>query len=273
MRADVYLAQNGLSQSRSRAQADIDAGRLFVNGRNITKASFDISDGDTVELRGEEMPFVGRGGMKLKGAIELFGCEADSEVFRVMGYAFAPKGKICVDVGASTGGFTDCLLQNGAEKVYAVDCGSGQLHEKLRIDPRVINIENFNARELSAEKLGELCDVAVMDVSFISQTAILPAVYNTLKEGGELISLIKPQFEAGRSALGNNGVVKNAKYRAEAVRNVLRCADGLGFLTSGLCVSPITGGDGNIEYLAYFVKKCDINAKRISEKEILQITK
>ncbi len=274
MRADVYLAEKGFSQSRARAQSDISEGRLYVNGKNITKAAFDIKEGDKVELRGEEMPYVGRGGLKLRGAVELFGREEltmNDKVFRVAGQIFEPKGKICVDVGASTGGFTDCLLQNGAKKVYAVDCGSGQLHEKLKNDTRVVNIENFNARELSAELLGEYTDCAVMDVSFISQTLIFPALASVLKDGAELISLIKPQFEAGKKALGNNGVVKNAKDRADAVKNVIRCSMLHGFTLAGLAVSPIKGGDGNTEYLAYFVKNLPAD-KEITDKQIQKIT-
>ncbi len=275
MRADVYLAENGFTQSRARAQADIAEGRLYVNGKCVTKAAFNIKDSDKVELRGEDMPYVGRGGLKLKGALDIFG-ECDflpkEGIFRVDGQVFSPSGKVCVDIGASTGGFTDCLLQNGAKKVYAVDCGSGQLHEKLKNDSRVINIENFNARELSADTFGEQADCAVMDVSFISQTLILSSVFGVLKDRGELISLIKPQFEAGRKALGNGGVVKNGKLRADAVKTVIKCAKALGLVLVGLTVSPIKGGDGNIEYLAYFVKNA-LADKEISEKEIEKITK
>ncbi len=273
MRADIYLTENGFCPSRARAQADIAEERLYVNGKIVKKASFDIKEGDAVELCGEDMPYVGRGGLKLKGAIDLFCAELppNDGVFRATGYVFLPNGKICVDVGASTGGFTDCLLQNGAKKVYAVDCGSGQLHEKLKNDARVVNIEKFNARELSLEALGEQADCAVMDVSFISQTLILPAISNVLKDRGELISLIKPQFEAGRKALGNGGVVKNAKFRAEAVKTVIKCAKTQGFILAGLAASPIKGGDGNIEYLAYFVKNAPVD-KEISEKEIQKIT-
>ncbi len=274
MRADVYLAENGYSQSRARAHADIAEGRLYINGKCVKKSSFDVKDGDKVELRGEDMPYVGRGGLKLKGALDIFGSDVTSQtegIFRVSGQVFDPKGRVCADIGASTGGFTDCLLQNGATKVYAIDCGSGQLHEKLRNDKRVINIENFNAREISVDTLGEQADCAVMDVSFISQTLILPALAEVLKDGGELVSLIKPQFEAGRMALGNGGVVKNAKYRADAVKTVIRCARSLGLTLMGLAVSPIKGGDGNTEYLAYFVKNA-LADKEISEKEIQEIT-
>ncbi len=276
MRADVYLAEKGLSQSRSRAQADIASGRLYVNGKCVTKSSFDINEGDKVELRGEDMPYVGRGGLKLNGALDMFGCEESSSndgAFRIAGNVFSPKGKVCADIGASTGGFTDCLLQNGASKVYAVDCGYGQLHEKLVNDPRVVNIENFNARELSADVTDGEVDVAVMDVSFISQTLILPAVYATLKDGGELISLIKPQFEAGKNALGHKGVVKNDKYRILAVKSVLAFAKAIGFSLVGLAKSPITGGDGNTEYLAYFIKRSTIVKTEIDEKQLESIVK
>ncbi len=275
MRADVYLFEKGLCQSRSRAQAEISAGRLYVNGKYVTKSSFDISEADTVELRGEKMPYVGRGGLKLKGALELFGTAelAQKDIFRVAGRVFDPCGRVCVDVGASTGGFTDCLLQNGARRVYAIDCGSGQLHESLLADPRVVNIENFNARELSADVTNGEAELAVMDVSFISQTLILPAVYRTLTDGGELISLIKPQFEAGKSALGHKGIVKNDRYRLTAVKTVLASAETIGFSLAGLARSPITGGDGNTEYLAYFIKGSLSQKEELTDKMLEKIVR
>lgn len=256
MRADVYLFSHGMSESRTRAGVDIENGRLFVNGKPIKKSSYDIKEGDNVELRGEAMPFVGRGGLKLAGAIEAFGTKGNTvsgaSSFLAGNACFDPKGAVCVDIGASTGGFTDCLLHAGAKKVFAVDCGSGQLHEKLRADGRVINIENFNARELTAEFLGERCDVAVMDVSFISQVLLYPAAARILKPQGQFITLIKPQFEAGRAALGNNGVVRDKKVHAGVILQTVNAAKEYGFLLSGLARSPITGGDGNAEYLAFY---------------------
>lgn len=238
MRADLYLTRHGLCESRTRAKSDIESGRLYVNGKAVEKCAFDIRDGDTVELCGEKMPFVSRGGLKLLGAINAFGLDV--------------SGLVAVDIGASTGGFTDCLLQNGAKKVYAVDCGRDQLHERLKNDARVVSIEGFNARELTAETLGESCDIAVMDVSFISQTLLYGAVKSTVKDGGLLVSLIKPQFEAGRAAVHSGGIVKDCRAREGAVKKVLTAAEENGLGICGLERSPITGGDGNIEYLALF---------------------
>ena len=241
MRADIYLHTRGYCESRSRASSDIKSGCLYVNGKNIKKNSFEISDGDTVELRGRSTVYVGRGGDKLEKALTEFCIDI--------------KGTVCADIGASTGGFTDCLLRHGAVKVYAVDCGCGQLHPSLRSDPRVKNIEKFNARLLTPDTFGEKCDVAVMDVSFISQTAIIPAVVRVLKDGGKLITLIKPQFECGKEHIGKNGIVRKAEYRAEAVSKVLSAASDHGLSQEGLCESPIKGGDGNTEFLAYFVMR------------------
>ena len=238
MRADVYLTVGGLSESRARAKRSIEEGRLSVNGKCVKKCSYEISEGDAVELRGEDMPFVSRGGLKLLGAIKTFGIDVN--------------GLDAVDIGASTGGFTDCLLQHGASKVYAVDCGKDQLHQKLRNDPRVISIEGFNARELTAGTLGQQCDIAVMDVSFISQTLLYGAVKSTVKDGGSFVSLIKPQFEAGRGAIGRGGIVKDKKIHVSVISDVLDKARACGLFASGLAVSPIEGGDGNTEYLALF---------------------
>jgi 23S rRNA (cytidine1920-2'-O)/16S rRNA (cytidine1409-2'-O)-methyltransferase len=238
MRADSYLASNGYCESRSRAQASIEGGLVFVNGVPVTKCSFDIKDGDKVELKGQIIPYVGRGGFKLAGALDSFG--------------LSPKGLTCVDIGASTGGFTDVLLQRGAFRVYAVDCGRGQLHPSLVSDKRVVNIEGFNARELSSQTLGQECDMAVMDVSFISQTLLLEAVKKTLAENGIFVTLIKPQFEVGREHIGKGGIVKDRAIHREAIRKVVLCASENGFTLMGLDVSPISGGDGNREYLAFF---------------------
>lgn len=239
MRADVFLYEKGYCESRTKAAEACKEGRLFVNGKKITKSSFEINEGDEVELKAGGLRYVGRGGLKMEGAINAFGLEVG--------------GMTCVDIGASTGGFTDCLLQNGAKKVYAVDCGSGQLHSSLLKNERVVNIENFNARELDAETLGEKCDLAVMDVSFISQTLIHGAVRRVLKDGGLFVTLIKPQFEAGKSALGKGGIVKDEKARKNACKAVILSAEGVGFALKGLTLSPISGGDGNVEYLALFV--------------------
>ncbi|MBE6596179.1 MAG: TlyA family RNA methyltransferase [Ruminococcaceae bacterium] len=259
MRIDVYLAAYGHTRSRKKAQDLIDAGAVFVDGSEVKKASEQINESIEHEIRIEQVfKYVSRGGMKLEAALNAFSLNV--------------SGKRAVDVGASTGGFCDCLLQRGAVKVYAVDAGYGQLHESLAADPRVVNIEHFNARELSPEIIGELCDVATADVSFISQTYIIPAVASVLRDGGSFVSLIKPQFEAGKAGVGKNGIVVSAAYRYLAVKRVIECAHENGFDCAGLITSPITGGDGNIEYLAHFVKRsCAV--PRITDKMILAITK
>ena len=215
----------------------IDKNIVYADGEKVTKSSQNI-DGAVIEIRGEVLPYVGRGGLKLKGAIDRFGIDVSSLV--------------CIDVGASTGGFTDCLLQHGAKKVYAVDCGHGQLDPKLLGDPRVISMEGFNARELSPCAIPEPCDIAVMDVSFISQTLIHPALKTVMKDNAVFLSLIKPQFELGRSLVGKKGIVKDEKSRKAAIDKVVESARVCGFKLIDICTSPITGGDGNIEYIGYF---------------------
>ena len=241
MRLDKYLAQQGLADSRTRAAGMIEAGLVKVNGILQKKVSFDVPDGATVEITGALLPFVSRGGLKLKGALDVFG--------------LSPKGMVCADIGASTGGFTDCLLQEGAVKVYAIDSGRDQLHEKLRTDSRVVSMESFNARSLTPAHLGEPIDLAVTDVSFISQTLLHEAIASVLKDGGLFVSLIKPQFEVGRENLGKGGIVKNPKVRREAARRVMASALSAGLSPIAITESPIAGGDGNIEYLAYFRKQ------------------
>ncbi len=241
MRLDKYLAEHALADSRTRAAQMIEAGLIRVNGAVQKKPSFDVPDGASVEVAGQLLPYVSRGGLKLKGALDAFG--------------ISPGELVCADIGASTGGFTDCLLQEGAVKVYAVDSGRDQLHEKLRSDPRVVSMESFNARGLTPVHLGEQVDLAVTDVSFISQTLLHEAIASILKDGGIFISLIKPQFEVGRENLGKGGIVKNPKVRREAARRVLTSAMAAGLAPIAVTVSPVTGGDGNVEYLAYFRKQ------------------
>lgn len=255
MRADIYLVENGYVESRNKAIRLINEGKVTVDGRFIKKQSEDISSQEhKVELL-EKEKYVGRGGLKLEGAIEHFGIEV--------------RGKRCIDVGASTGGFTDCLLQKGAAHVCAVDSGRGQLHKRLLDDIRVTSIEGFNARELSAEKFG-CFDIAVIDVSFISQTLLHGPVSSILSDGAMFISLIKPQFEAGRSALGKNGMVKKAQNRADAVLRVVESASFYDLGLVGLIRSPIDGGDGNREYLALF-KKGYVTS--ITEENLKKLTK
>ena len=240
MRIDVYLTANGFCESRNRAARLIDEGKVIFDGKVVSKASFEVSEGEhTVEIT-EKDGFVGRGGLKLEGAIEHFSLDV--------------SGKRCIDVGASTGGCTECLLRHGAAHVCAVDSGRGQLHKSLLEDIRVTSVEGFNARALTPDEFG-LFDVAVMDVSFISQTLIHPALCSVLREGAVLVSLIKPQFEAGKSALGKNGIVKKPSDREMAIRRVLESAKACGLCIEDVIRSPIVGGDGNREYLAVFIKK------------------
>lgn len=239
MRIDLYLVEKGFCESRSRAARLISEGKIVLDGKSITKASFDVDDGEhNIEIT-ELDRFVGRGGLKLEGAIERFGIDVE--------------GKRCIDVGASTGGFTDCLLQRGAAHVCAVDSGRGQLHSRLLEDIRVTSLEGFNARALSPEDFGYF-DVAVMDVSFISQTLIHKPLSSVLNDGAIFITLIKPQFESGKSALGKGGIVKKASDRYAAVIRVLDSAAMCDFQLLGVMRSPIDGGDGNREYLAVFRK-------------------
>lgn len=238
MRLDVYLNENNMCESRKKASDCIKEGLVRVNGRVVIKPAFDVSEGDTVEIVGDTCPYVGRGGYKLEGALKMFGVDV--------------SGAVCIDVGSSTGGFTDCLLQHGASKVFAVDSGKDQLHERLRSDPRVVCMESCNARGLTPADIGQLCDVAVMDVSFISQTLLHEGVASVLKDGGLFISLIKPQFEVGKSGIGKNGIVKDEKIRRSACTKVVEKALEYGFVNVGIIDSPIAGGDGNREYLALF---------------------
>ena len=239
MRIDLYLSKNGFADSRQKAKGLLEKELVKLNGKIVTKSSQEVLESDTVEVTGSALAYVGRGGLKLEGALVSFG--------------FDPKGLVCADIGASTGGFTDCLLQNGAAKVYAVDAGHGQLHKKLQNDPRVVNMENCNAKALDRSLIPEPINLAVMDLSFISQTLIYPALTRILQNNSVLISLIKPQFEAGRSGIGKNGIVKDKKVHRHVIESILETAKVFHLHCMALAVSPITGGDGNIEYLAKFV--------------------
>ena len=244
MRLDVYLADSGLLSSRTEAKRFIDEGAVFVDGTQIMKPSFDVSGlEDKIFIDRSIKQYVSRGGVKLKGALTAFG--------------ISPKGKSCLDIGASSGGFTDCLLQEGATRVIAVDSGSGQMVDSLRRDDRVTVVENYNARYMSRADFDYAPDLAVMDVSFISATYIIPCVYDVLVDGGEFVCLIKPQFEVGKQGIGKGGIVKDAKARDLAVKKVVDCAVQIGFEKLNLIQSPIKGGDGNIEFLAHFLKKGD----------------
>ena len=240
MRLDVYLASTGAAKSRSRAAQLISGGFVAVNGKIITKPAYDIVETDDIRVLGEEHQYVGRGGMKLEGALDRFAVDV--------------QGLVCADIGASTGGFTDCLLQRGAAHVYAVDSGHDQLDPKLKNDRRVTNLEGCNARYLTVDLLGRPCDCAVSDLSFISQTLVLPAVSGILNDGAVYIALIKPQFECGKEAVGRGGLVKDKKQHIAAVRRVIACAAENALAPCGIMKSPITGGDGNTEFLMYAVK-------------------
>ena len=238
MRLDVYLTEHGMVSSRTEAKGFITDSAVKVNGKVITKPAFDVLEDAVVEIDKSSKKYVGRGGMKLEAAIAAFGISVE--------------GKKAIDIGASSGGFTDCLLQNGAASVIALDSGTAQLVEKLRKDARVVSIENYNARYMVAEDLPYVPDLCVMDVSFISATYIIPAIRRVLAPMSDFICLIKPQFEVGKSGLGKGGIVKNAKLRRDAVDKVVKFAEENGFKCQKLIESPIIGGDGNIEFLAYF---------------------
>lgn len=235
MRLDVCLFERGLAKSRSFAKALVDEGYVTVDGRTVKKASYDVTEENEIVVTGVPYEYVSRGGVKLSAALDSFNISVENAV--------------CADIGASTGGFTDCLLRRGAAQVYAVDSGSGQLAKEIAQDKRVVNIENFNARYLTHESLGCLCDVAVMDVSFISQTLILPAVKNVLKDSGVLVSLIKPQFECGKEGPGKGGIVRDKSIAHNAVMRVISSARENFLGCVGLIKSPVTGGDGNTEFL------------------------
>lgn len=238
MRIDKYLYEQGYAKSRSYALTMINQNIVYCNGKSVTKASLNVSENDVIEIRGEILKYVSRGGLKLEKALKHFNVTVN--------------GAICVDIGASTGGFTDCLLQEGASRVYAIDSGREQLASKLRADPRVISIENTNVRFIDENTLPEQCDVAVCDVSFISQTLLHTNIAMLLKDSATFITLIKPQFEVGRSGLSKHGIVKNDDLRRAAQTKVIESATACGFKLLGLTDSPIQGGDGNLEYLACF---------------------
>ena len=241
MRIDLYLAEAGIVSSRTEARRCIEGGLVTVDGKEITKPSFDVSGlEELVAVKPRERSFVGRGGLKLEGAFECFGISAE--------------GKLCVDIGASSGGFTDCLLQHGAKHVIALDSGRDQLVESLRRDARVTSVEGYNARYMTPSDLPYTPQLAVMDVSFISATYIIPALSHCLVEGADFVLLIKPQFEVGREGVGKGGIVKSQSARDAAVKRVTECASGFGFRLMRMIESPIRGGDGNIEYLAHFVR-------------------
>ena len=235
-RLDVVLVEKGLASSREKAKALIMAGKVLVDEKKIDNAGTEINPELPIRLLGQDIPYVSRGGLKLEKALQVFPVDM--------------TGKVVADIGASTGGFVDCALQNGAVKVFAIDVGYNQLDWKLRSDARVINMEKTNARYLEADSLGEMVDIITTDVSFISLEKILPPAMAFLKDGGHVLALIKPQFEAGREHLNKNGIVKSEKVRLKVVSDILEFSKSCGYEVLGSTASPIEGGSGNTEYLA-----------------------
>lgn len=254
-RLDVAVFEQGYAPSREKAKAIIMAGIVYVNNQKVDKAGFELKEGDVLEVRGKTLQYVSRGGLKLEKAMQEF--------------PITLEGKICMDVGASTGGFTDCMLQNGAVKVYSVDVGYGQLAWKLRTDERVVNLERTNFRYATREQIPDEVDFASVDVSFISLKHILPNLNTLLAMDGQAVCLIKPQFEAGKEKVGKKGVVRDLNVHLEVVENVINLALENGFSVMGLQFSPIKGPEGNIEYLIYLNKSQepvvsdDVNAKEL----------
>lgn len=253
-RLDVLLVKKGLAPSREKAKAVIMAGSVYVDGQKEDKAGsvFD-EESAQIEVRGHALPYVSRGGLKLEKALKVF--------------PITLTGKICMDIGASTGGFTDCMLQNGAAKVYSVDVGYGQLDWKLRQDDRVVCMEKTNFRYVTPEDIPDVLDFASVDVSFISLDKILTPAYALLKEQGEMVALIKPQFEAGREKVGKKGVVRDPKVHEEVISRIVRHADEVSFEVLDLSYSPIRGPEGNIEYLIHLRK----NPERTVYPDILAV--
>lgn len=239
-RLDVLLVQRGFFPSREKAKTTIMEGLVYVNGQKEDKAGMKFPSDAVIEVRGHALRYVSRGGLKLEKAVNEFGIDLE--------------GRVCMDIGASTGGFTDCMLQNGAAKVYSIDVGYGQLDWSLRNDSRVVCMEHFNARNLSPEDVPDTPSFSSIDVSFISLRLILGPVMNALSDDGSIAALIKPQFEAGRDKVGRKGVVRDPLVHEEVIASVLESAAGLGLRVKGLTFSPVTGPEGNIEYLAFFGK-------------------
>ena len=241
MRLDIALVERGLAPSRSKAKEMILNGAVLQTGASATRPSAEVAEGDALTVLPNDLQrYVGRGGLKLEGALD--------------GFGLSPAGCVCADIGASSGGFTDCLLSRGARLVYAIDSGRDQLHPSLRQNSAVVVMEETNARYLKAETFDPPVSFAVMDVSFISQTLLHERIYAILSSGGVFVSLIKPQFEVGRGGLNKQGIVRNERLRNEAVQAVTASAESFGFVLKGIIPSPITGGDGNEEFLAYFTK-------------------
>lgn len=255
-RLDTLLVQRGFFESRSRAQAAIMAGQVLVNEQKIDKTGTQVAPDAAIRLLGGDLKYVSRGGLKLEKAVGCFNLDL--------------TGKIAADIGASTGGFTDCALQNGAARVYAIDVGYGQLAWKLRSDERVVNMERTNVRYLEADSLPEKVDVATIDVAFISLDKVLPAVKKIIADDGIVIALIKPQFEAGKENVGKKGVVRDPQVHLTVINNVIETAGELGFKIAGLDYSPVKGPEGNIEYLLYLKNAADAEEIAVDPDETVK---
>lgn len=256
IRLDVFMVNKGLTESREKAKALIMAGQVYIDNQKCDKAGMQVDeDGTSVEIRGETLRYVSRGGLKLEKAMKEF--------------PITLEGKTAMDIGASTGGFTDCMLQNGAKKVYAVDVGYGQFAWKLRQDERVVNMERTNIRYVTPDDIGEKIDFASIDVSFISLRLVLPAAKALLSENGEIAALIKPQFEAGREQVGKKGVVKDIGVHLEVVKGIVDFVKEIGMCPMGLSFSPIKGPEGNIEYLLYIK---NTNSESMVTEDMIQQT-
>ena len=241
MRLDVAVFERGFAETREKAKALIMAGSVYLNGQKALKGGATVKETDVIEVRGAVNPYVSRGGLKLHKAVASFGLEL--------------KDCVCMDIGASTGGFTDCMLQNGASKVYSIDVGYGQLAWKLRCDERVVNLERTNFRYVTREQITEEIDFASVDVSFISLKLILPVMHTLLKNGGRSVCLIKPQFEAGKENIGKKGVVRDKAVHADVIAKITEFASENGFAVIDVDFSPIKGPEGNIEYLMFIEKR------------------
>lgn len=252
-RLDILLVEKGHCTGRDRAKALVMAGQVYVDNQKALKPGQDIDETTLIEVRGESLAYVSRGGLKLEKAMQVF--------------PIALNGAVCIDIGASTGGFTDCMLQNGAQKVYAVDVGYGQLAWKLRIDERVIILERTNIRKVTEKEIPELADFISIDVSFISLTLVLPVAKAFLKEEGRIVCLIKPQFEAGRDKVGKKGVVRELSTHIEVAKKVTDFAISIGLSPAGFTYSPVKGPEGNIEYLLYLENMQGKNAVDTEEIE------
>lgn len=257
VRLDALLVERGFFASREQAKRAVMAGLVFYEGRRMEKAGEFVDPDGLLEVKGDPCPYVSRGGLKLEGALRQFGIDV--------------RGKVALDAGASTGGFTHCLLKHGAERVYAVDVGYGQLAWQLRQDPRVVVLERTNIRYLKPEDLGTRVDLVTLDLSFISLEKVLPAVWELLKDGGEVIALVKPQFEAGREHVGKGGIVKDPGVHRRVLERIAGVSADIGFHVKRVTHSPLLGADGNVEFFLWLAKEKPEDAGLISSEEIQRV--